>query len=63
LNVYLADGDKNIKISLSQAIPGVPKIKEGQNPAAWMLDISSHTIEHEIGVDYAHIYTNSSLYR
>ncbi|CAM0913032.1 unnamed protein product [Alopecurus aequalis] len=50
-------------IEYFEAIPGVPRIKEGQNPAAWMLDISSHTIEHEIGVDYAQIYRRSSLYR
>lgn len=28
-----------------------------------MLDISSHITEYEIGVDYAEIYRNSSLYR
>uniref|UniRef100_A0ACD5ZKA2 Uncharacterized protein n=1 Tax=Avena sativa TaxID=4498 RepID=A0ACD5ZKA2_AVESA len=50
-------------IKYFQAIPGVPRIKEGQNPAAWMLDISSQTTEHEIGVDYAQIYRSSSLYR
>uniref|UniRef100_A0ACD6AAX2 Uncharacterized protein n=1 Tax=Avena sativa TaxID=4498 RepID=A0ACD6AAX2_AVESA len=50
-------------IKYFEAIPGVPRIKEGQNPAAWMLDISSHTTEHEIGVDYAQMYRSSSLYR
>uniref|UniRef100_A0ACD5Y9M4 Uncharacterized protein n=1 Tax=Avena sativa TaxID=4498 RepID=A0ACD5Y9M4_AVESA len=50
-------------IKYFEAIPGVPRIKERQNPAAWMLDISSHTTEHEIGVDYAQIYRSSSLYR
>uniref|UniRef100_A0ACD5ZVW4 Uncharacterized protein n=2 Tax=Avena sativa TaxID=4498 RepID=A0ACD5ZVW4_AVESA len=50
-------------ITYFEAIPGVPRIKEGQNPAAWMLDISSQTTEHEIGVDYAQIYRSSSLYR
>jgi hypothetical protein len=49
--------------TLSQAIPGVPRIMEGQNPAAWMLNISSNTTEYEIGVDYAEIYRNSSLHR
>ena len=48
---------------MPQAIPGVPRIKEGQNPAAWMLDISSHTTEFEIGVDYAELYRSSALYR
>ncbi|KAF8653894.1 hypothetical protein HU200_062030 [Digitaria exilis] len=50
-------------IKYFEAIPGVPRIKKGQNPAAWMLDISSHITEYEIGVDYAEIYRNSSLYR
>ncbi|KAM0913296.1 hypothetical protein ACQ4PT_012244 [Festuca glaucescens] len=50
-------------IKYFQAIPGVPGIKQGQNPAAWVLDISSHTTEYEIGVDYAEIYKSSSLYR
>nr|CAB3481630.1 unnamed protein product [Digitaria exilis] len=49
-------------IKYFEAIPGVPRIKKGQNPAAWMLDISSHITEYEIGVDYAEIYRNSSLY-
>ncbi|XP_044978700.1 ABC transporter G family member 45-like [Hordeum vulgare subsp. vulgare] len=44
-------------------IPGVPRIKDGQNPASWLLDVTSHTTEYKIGVDYAEIYRNSSLYR
>ncbi|CAO2211715.1 unnamed protein product [Urochloa humidicola] len=50
-------------IKYFEAIPGVPRINKGQNPAAWMLDISSHITEYEIGVDYAEIYRSSSLYR
>ena len=46
-----------------QAIPGVPKIKEGYNPATWMLDVSSAAIEAQNGVDFAEIFTNSDLYR
>ncbi|GJN04172.1 hypothetical protein PR202_ga21696 [Eleusine coracana subsp. coracana] len=49
-------------IKYFEAIPGVPRINKGQNPAAWMLDISSHTTEYEIGIDYAEVYRNSSLY-
>uniref|UniRef100_A0A8R7UMB2 ABC transporter domain-containing protein n=1 Tax=Triticum urartu TaxID=4572 RepID=A0A8R7UMB2_TRIUA len=48
-------------IKYFEAIPGVPRIKEGQNPAAWMLNVSSHTTEYEIGLDYAEIYQRSSL--
>ncbi|KAF8650205.1 hypothetical protein HU200_064060 [Digitaria exilis] len=50
-------------INYFEAIPGVPTIKEGQNPAAWALDISSHAMEYAIGVDYSEIYRNSSLHR
>ncbi|KAG2580460.1 hypothetical protein PVAP13_6NG344400 [Panicum virgatum] len=50
-------------IKYFESIPGVPRINKGQNPAAWMLDISSQITEYEIGVDYAEIYRNSSLYR
>ncbi|XP_044983003.1 ABC transporter G family member 45-like [Hordeum vulgare subsp. vulgare] len=50
-------------IKYFEDIPSVPRIKEGQNPASWVLDISSHTMEYEIGVDYAEIYRSSYLYR
>ncbi|KAM3262085.1 hypothetical protein ACQJBY_052645 [Aegilops geniculata] len=50
-------------IKYFEGIPSVPRIKEGQNPASWVLDISSHTTEYDIGVDYAEIYRSSYLYR
>ena len=46
-----------------QAIPGVPKIKDGYNPATWMLDISTPQVESQLDVDFADIYANSSLYQ
>ncbi|MCO5580506.1 hypothetical protein L7F22_034374 [Adiantum nelumboides] len=46
-----------------QAIPGVPQIKQGYNPAAWMLDVSSPSAESQLGVDFAEIYRNSTLYQ
>ncbi|KAK4780158.1 hypothetical protein SAY87_016264 [Trapa incisa] len=46
-----------------EAVPGVPKIKEGYNPATWMLDISSSAAESQMEVDFAEIYANSNLYR
>ena len=48
---------------LIQAIPGVPKIKDGYNPATWMLDISSTSMEAQLDVDFAEIYANSTLYQ
>ncbi|KAK1306035.1 ABC transporter G family member 34 [Acorus calamus] len=43
-----------------EAIPGVPNIKEGQNPAAWMLDVTSTSMEFKLQVDFAALYQNSS---
>lgn len=59
-----------------QAIPGVPHLyNSGEddggdgdgaaalNPATWMLDISTPASEDAIGVDFAAIYSKSSLAR
>uniref|UniRef100_A0A7I4DSN0 ABC transporter domain-containing protein n=1 Tax=Physcomitrium patens TaxID=3218 RepID=A0A7I4DSN0_PHYPA len=44
-----------------EAIPGVQKIKEGVNPATWMLEASSVSVETQLGIDFAEIYAESSL--
>ncbi|KAI5666590.1 hypothetical protein M9H77_16443 [Catharanthus roseus] len=46
-----------------ESIPGVPKIKEGYNPATWMLDVSTTAMEAQLDVDFAEIFVNSDLYR
>ncbi|KAJ4832176.1 hypothetical protein Tsubulata_008993 [Turnera subulata] len=46
-----------------EAVPGVPKIKEGYNPATWMLEVSSPALEAQLGVDFADVYAKSELYR
>ncbi|CAL5343541.1 unnamed protein product [Camellia sinensis] len=46
-----------------EAVPGVPKITEGYNPATWMLDVSSTSVEAQFDVDFAEIYANSGLYQ
>jgi len=46
-----------------EAIPGVPTIKEGYNPATWMLDVTSTAVEGQLDVDFAEIYANSDLNR
>ncbi|TQE02100.1 hypothetical protein C1H46_012286 [Malus baccata] len=46
-----------------EAIPGVAKIKEGYNPATWMLEVSSAAIEAQNDVDFAEIFANSDLYK
>ncbi|KAF8396443.1 hypothetical protein HHK36_018062 [Tetracentron sinense] len=46
-----------------EAIPGVPNIKDGHNPATWMLDVSSASAETQLDMDFAQVYANSSLYQ
>ncbi len=46
-----------------QAIPGVPKLAEGLNPATWMLQISTPGMEATLGCDFAEIYQNSKLFQ
>ncbi|OWM79107.1 hypothetical protein CDL15_Pgr003278 [Punica granatum] len=49
--------------AFDEAVPGVPKIKDGCNPATWMLDISTPAVEAQLGVDFADVYAKSSLYQ
>ncbi|XP_023766490.1 pleiotropic drug resistance protein 2 isoform X1 [Lactuca sativa] len=53
----------NHLIEYFESIPGVNKIKQGQNPATWMLEVSSSAVEDQLGVDFADIYANSDLYK
>lgn len=46
-----------------QSITGIPKCKDGQNPATWMLEVSSTTVESQLDIDFAVIYEKSDLYR
>ncbi|CAM6091398.1 unnamed protein product [Calypogeia fissa] len=50
-------------IKYFEAIPGVPKNKTGQNPATWMLEVSSISAEARLGVDFTEIHQSSSLYQ
>jgi hypothetical protein len=46
-----------------QAIPGVPKIRPGYNPATWMLEVSSVSVENQLSIDFAEIYSKSLLFQ
>ncbi|KAG7034516.1 ABC transporter G family member 34, partial [Cucurbita argyrosperma subsp. argyrosperma] len=46
-----------------ESVPGVPKIKDGYNPATWMLDVTASSVETQLDVDFAEIYANSALYQ
>nr|GLL40122.1 pleiotropic drug resistance protein 2-like [Ipomoea trifida] len=50
-------------IQYFESVPGIPKIREGYNPATWMLEISAPAVEAQFDVDFAEIYANSDLYR
>ncbi|KAM0834129.1 hypothetical protein ACQ4PT_063808 [Festuca glaucescens] len=44
-----------------QAIPGVPRIKDNYNPSTWMLEVTSTSMEVQLGVDFAQLYRESSM--
>ncbi|KAL9671914.1 hypothetical protein QQ045_009487 [Rhodiola kirilowii] len=50
-------------IKYFEAIDGVSKIKDGYNPATWMLEVSSSAQEMMLGIDFTEVYKNSDLYR
>ncbi|KAM0017400.1 putative ABC-type xenobiotic transporter [Helianthus debilis subsp. tardiflorus] len=50
-------------IKYFEDIEGVAKIKDGYNPATWMLEVSTSSQELALGIDFAEIYQNSELYR
>ncbi|XP_024517239.1 ABC transporter G family member 34 [Selaginella moellendorffii] len=50
-------------IEYLEAVEGIPKIGDGINPATWMLDVTSQTVESQLRIDFATIYKESSLYK
>ncbi|XLT34240.1 hypothetical protein HN873_065532 [Arachis hypogaea] len=50
-------------IKYFESIDGVSKIKDGYNPATWMLEVTTPAQELNLGVDFHEIYKNSDLYR
>ena len=62
ISAAYASNHSNIH-NLLQAISGVPKIKNGYNPATWMLEISTPSVEAQLGIDFADIHANSNLYQ
>jgi hypothetical protein len=50
-------------IEYFEAIQGVPRIKEGYNPATWMLDVTSNMVEQQLSIDFAEIYRRSDLHQ
>ncbi|XP_027917974.1 pleiotropic drug resistance protein 3-like [Vigna unguiculata] len=50
-------------IEYFQNIPGVPKIMDNYNPATWMLEATSASVEADLKIDFAQIYKESHLYQ
>ncbi|XP_030545028.1 pleiotropic drug resistance protein 1-like [Rhodamnia argentea] len=50
-------------IEYFEGFQGVSKIKDGYNPATWMLEVTSPAQELASGVDFSELYKNSDLYR
>ncbi|KAJ0976465.1 hypothetical protein J5N97_018430 [Dioscorea zingiberensis] len=48
--------------AFDERISGIPKIKDNYNPAAWMLEVTSTSLEAQLGVNFAEIYRESTLY-
>ncbi|KAI0502525.1 hypothetical protein KFK09_017478 [Dendrobium nobile] len=50
-------------INYFEAIQGIQKIKNGYNPATWMLEVTTSAQEIALGVDFNEVYKNSELYK
>uniref|UniRef100_A0A0E0MZ47 ABC transporter domain-containing protein n=1 Tax=Oryza rufipogon TaxID=4529 RepID=A0A0E0MZ47_ORYRU len=50
-------------IEYFEGIDGVSRIKDGYNPATWMLEVTSSAQEEMLGVDFSEIYRQSELYQ
>ncbi|CAI5534847.1 unnamed protein product, partial [Closterium sp. Naga37s-1] len=50
-------------VSYFKAIPGVPPIQPGANPAAWMLEVTAPAAAERLGVDFAQIFRQSDQFR
>ncbi|KAJ1438245.1 P-loop containing nucleoside triphosphate hydrolase [Sesbania bispinosa] len=50
-------------IQYFESIQGVPKIRDGHNPATWMLEVTSPGKEANLKVDFTDVYKNSELHR
>ncbi|CAJ2661304.1 unnamed protein product [Trifolium pratense] len=50
-------------IKYFESVDGVSKIKDGYNPATWMLEVTTTAQELNLGLDFTEYYKNSDLYR
>ncbi|OIT36974.1 pleiotropic drug resistance protein 1 [Nicotiana attenuata] len=50
-------------IKYFESMSGISKIKDGYNPATWMLEATTSAQEMMLGVDFSDLYKKSDLYR
>nr|XP_043634623.1 pleiotropic drug resistance protein 1-like isoform X2 [Erigeron canadensis] len=50
-------------IKYFEDMDGVGKIKDGYNPATWMMEVTTSSQEVALGVDFADVYRGSKLFR
>ncbi|KAG8070337.1 hypothetical protein GUJ93_ZPchr0006g42732 [Zizania palustris] len=50
-------------IDYFEDVQGVRKIKDGYNPATWMLEVTTLAQEDILGVNFSEVYRNSDLYQ
>uniref|UniRef100_K4A4V9 ABC transporter domain-containing protein n=1 Tax=Setaria italica TaxID=4555 RepID=K4A4V9_SETIT len=50
-------------IEYFEKISGVPKVERNRNPATWMMDITSPSMEVQFNIDFASTYQESPLHR
>ncbi|KAK4559269.1 hypothetical protein RGQ29_008487 [Quercus rubra] len=53
----------SLLISYFEGIRGVKKIRDGINPATWMLEVTTAAQEAALGVNFSDVDNNSELYR
>ncbi|KAG6589885.1 ABC transporter G family member 36, partial [Cucurbita argyrosperma subsp. sororia] len=49
--------------SFDEDIPGVDSIRDGYNPATWVLDMTTAAKEEALGIKFADVYKKSDLFR
>ena len=55
--------EKIMWFHIIQAIQGVSKIKDGYNPATWMLEVTTTSQEQILGLYFSDMYKKSELYQ
>lgn len=63
IEILFAETSDNCFLIPSKGIDGVSKIKDGCNPATWMLEVTAQAQENISGVNFSDLYKNSELYQ